>query len=59
MPPKNDEEEYLNEMLNVLTDAKFIDFASDKYGIIFEEEMFMIDKEITYEDLEKFGIKRS
>ena len=38
-----------------LYDAKFIDFAYDESGIIFNEEMFTLDDEITEEDLNKLG----
>ena len=38
-----------------LYDAKFIDFAYDESGIIFNDEMFTLDDEFTDEDLKKLG----
>ena len=34
--------ERLKDMYNLLNDAKFIDFALDKYGIAYNEKMFRV-----------------
>ena len=55
--PPEDDNHYLPVLYGFVWDAKFIDFAYDESGIIFNEDMFTLDDEITEEDLKKFGFK--
>ena len=49
--------EYPVDYYDFLYDAKFIDFAYDESGIIFNDEMFTLDDEFTDEDLKNLGLK--
>lgn len=56
--PKDDDDDYLNVIYNFVWDARFIDYAYDKCGILFNEQMYTL--QITDEDikeLKKSGVE--
>ena len=55
MPPEDDDD-HLVEVYNFVWDPKFIDFAYDESGIVFNAEMFELG--FTDEELEEFKGKK-
>jgi hypothetical protein len=53
--PSDDDDEYLNVIYGFVWDPKFIDYAFDKSGKIFNEQMYTLP--ITEKDIE--GLKKS